>query len=336
MLKRAREEITQLPCLDACTLSIARGDLYSLTDTLSYLTKLYRKRKHELRTWRTSLCKGVQVGSLRYGLLNKDEDRAIVMMTGCYSPILALWTDRESRCTRFDIALDVHTTEKYPSFIKQLERKSMEGIHVGGKRLYSSVIRSVEGGFTIYVGKRGKTSMLRVYDKGAEMGKATGTHWRYEIEYGRNAATEKRKQFISAENGSAWIIDSVYDYCDRHSIPLPRVYNNPSQVVLASTVDCKDVDDASSLRFFFSVVVPFCKKMRQRYSVEWLADNLSIPDSIEFDVVKSDSLRYPVSKRPPLSAVDSLGGFREFVSKCCDGAGFREANLNEVLLKLVY
>jgi hypothetical protein len=94
----------------------------------------------------------------------------------------------KSRITRLDLQVTLRLGRSVRNAAFDLYR-GLEGIKERGGIQASIRYISSESGDTLYVGKRSGGVMLRFYDKSLDYGETErGRVWRYEVEYGRNAA----------------------------------------------------------------------------------------------------------------------------------------------------
>lgn len=241
---------------------------------IDYLTKLMQNLGHVKRPFYTSIMSGQKIGALRYGRLNKNETKTMVMMSGSYSPVLCHWVNKEVRTTRIDFCVDIHLEKKteglgdyYNRFHKGYQKK-----HQG--RRVSQFYDGVMDSFTLYVGSGGSGNKLRVYDKGGQLYGRSGQWLRYELQVGRDRATDARRLLLSSENPTQHTINRVNEFCKKCGLYFPDYAVRGERVVAMSRIDNGNTERERGLTFIRSVVKPFLSRFRTLESDSFILSEL--------------------------------------------------------------
>jgi len=87
-------------------------------------------------------------------------------------------------------------------------------------------VTDADGGYTVYLGKRGSETMLRIYDKGEEA-RAKGTAeeqdryagcWRYELECKGSISLPLADRVNSHDDRPTFVKQYLYEWCQRHGV----------------------------------------------------------------------------------------------------------------------
>ena len=125
---------------------------------------------------------GFRVGGLQYGRRDSDD---IIRLSGEEA---GQWWETFGRQASNVSRLDLQVTVTVEPPLTDLARSRYEQIRSGELKLArarsASLIQNLTGGQTLYVGSRVSETMLRMYDKGLQLGEKTaGRTWRYEVEF---------------------------------------------------------------------------------------------------------------------------------------------------------
>lgn len=158
---------------------------------------------HKERDWKLLGYAGRAVGPLRLGFRG-DRDY-IIQISGAAAddalrriPLLA-----KMHVTRIDLQATVENDQGenairamwlYLNAIKDNMPNYPDLTYIGGPT-----------GDTLYIGQRKSAKMVRIYDKGAEMGLGRDEVIRYEIEFKKGKAQAAWEGFVAAPNRTDWI-----------------------------------------------------------------------------------------------------------------------------------
>lgn len=134
---------------------------------------------------------------------------------------LKLAVDRGS-VSRLDVTIDVNDV----SFDLEALYKLVDSGSCQTKARNCSFITS-KTGKTLYVGKRSADRMLRIYDKGGELGGTLGEHWRIEAEIKGRPAMATAKRLLAEEQDGYKVFASIL------ACPLHKGYSDAIKATVA-------------------------------------------------------------------------------------------------------
>jgi len=131
------------------------------------------------------------VGCLAFGG-DSQKGRWLLQLTGHGCGLVRDWGGMvrllgalDARLTRVDLAVDFLQGEH--GVLEALDLHAMDGFNGGGRRPSSALAGDwldEAGGRTVYIGKSQNGKMLRVYEKGRQLGDAASDWVRWEVQFG--------------------------------------------------------------------------------------------------------------------------------------------------------
>lgn len=161
-----------------------------------------------VKDWSSMGYRGASYGPLKYGV--RKENEAILIVSGELAEMSSQVVKIPAhRVTRLDLQVTVAPDIPLPFLVAEL-RKVLPNLPEFSKYAKMMTYISSATGDTLYVGKRGRSSMLRIYDKSLDLGYSKlGSVWRYEMEYRREAAKTVCDRVEKAPDRAAYILRQV-------------------------------------------------------------------------------------------------------------------------------
>jgi len=163
---------------------------------------------------------GRQAGAVSWG---RRMDSVVAVVKGQPShallPRLVPFCDRITR-------LDLQVTCEFESPAMDLAREAYSVVARETKlprALEGSMfVVGLNGGQTCYLGKRGKVSFARIYDKGVqEDSRKEGYKWRWEVQMKHPMATQVGRSWLNADDHASWIASFVHDWFEQRKVAVP-------------------------------------------------------------------------------------------------------------------
>jgi len=170
----------------------------TMKDTVEHMFELGCLDGRRRKPWRWLGYEGESVGSVRWG---RRVDGDIVVASGEYAELAWLpLAGAQDNVSRIDLAQDFVFPDDHTPGVEEWWETQQEKIASGGSvQKPMTKIVNLEGGLTIYWGKRGSEVMLRVYDKGAQTKtRDIGEWWRVEAEFKGRAALNRWLRILGA------------------------------------------------------------------------------------------------------------------------------------------
>lgn len=248
--------------LDWLTLVLTEKNYVLTRPSLDYLTKLMKNMKHVRKPWNTALASGEQHGKLKQGTLRSNKKLTIVIVSSHYSSILASWSPKNARATRIDFCVDVHLKKRSATGREFYSKLADKLNAIEGSNSTTRFIKGKLGGWTFYTGCGGSSKLLRVYDKGSQMNGKDGLWIRYELQVGRDYATNARKGWLESTNPTEYSLASVQSYCQKKGVYFPSETISNDRLVVASKVSLESDENERMWKYMRNSVVPFIKRFR--------------------------------------------------------------------------
>lgn len=239
--------------LDWLTITTTEGDR---TDDLVILSKTLldteEARGGVKSVWAMQGYKGFKCGAVKSGVRKGTEGILVISGDKCheYSPTLA---QGNPHLTRLDLQCTIRLQQPEPLNAYRLYQKLLRLKEEGQIRQSLRYISS-ESGDTLYIGRRGKSVMLRFYDKSREYSEAqAGQIWRYEVEYGRNTASKAWSRVTMREFDPVWIANIVHTEFEKRKVKPEYL---PSNRITAIEIGRKTTDAEGRLNWLVRCVSP--------------------------------------------------------------------------------
>lgn len=166
--------------------------------------KMSHFRRHRYSGW--------LISSVFFGM--DGEDSYMIGSTGEASRALAHWLQEVTgTVTRMDIALTVGV------LVPDIEY-ALDLYTVLPAASTKSMVRSSTGD-TLYLGRRGGTTYLRIYDKSNSYGEGLGTSWRFEVELGRGQSEKCWEEYVKATDKIALMSTWLNASFSRKHVTIP-------------------------------------------------------------------------------------------------------------------
>jgi Replication initiation factor len=210
---------------------------------------------------------GLRCGGVRHGI---RQGGAIVQLSGqAAADRLDTALDLARNVTRVDIAVTVKLTPPEDDLERQVWSQLRANYPQPNPPIKASIIESLGGGATVYVGSRTSERMLRIYDKHAESDAADdeagrarylGCH-RYELEVKGGQARPTALSVSEAPLPGFRVASMVGEYCYKHGID-HSVFTDAPMGLIPGFRRRSDTD--SKLKWLHQSVSP---------TVDWLRSN---------------------------------------------------------------
>lgn len=182
---------------------------------------------------------------------------------------------RCSTISRFDVCVTVLLRE--PD--KDLAWKhyvDIQTAHAEEPRILNySLIQTLLGGATLYVGKRESRLFGRLYDKASESGiDEPGRVWRYEVELKKPLAMDLAGLLFGSVDLERLIAQYVFDYFEKRGI-IPLFVPNGETIIIVQKR--RETDDERTLKWFEKQVAPAFARLKENGRLEDALTALGIP-----------------------------------------------------------
>ena len=173
-----------------------------------------------------------------------------------------LLSDGVVRPTRVDLAVTVLLDKPKPNLVRDTLETHQKGLVSPKYQCNLRTILNLEGGDTLYTGKRDKELLLRLYDKGVQSkleGIKVGEYWRYEVEFKGNYAERARSSLVLNNFSHEYIRALVSRIFNERAIPVlfgSSTTNNKLQSV------AKVSDNQRRLEWIRQTVSPVVKQLK--------------------------------------------------------------------------
>ncbi len=169
------------------------------------------------KPWTAMGYRGQSWGPIKAGARGTDE--SILILSGATAHKgFGLYPLPLERVTRIDVQVTVALSKPRPTYIEELY-KILPSLPKSSK--YGKLLTYVSSstGDSLYIGKRSANTMMRIYDKGGEMGGAKlGSVIRYEMEYRREAAKQVAQALDGHKTPDMYILSLVLAELKKRSI----------------------------------------------------------------------------------------------------------------------
>lgn len=160
---------------------------------------------------------GWNYGPMKLGVRNGQE--AILILSGNICSNTVSWFEIDpNRVKRIDLQVTVGLKTRKPTYVAEMY-KLLPNLPDFSR--YAKMIKYISSftGDTIYIGKRGRAHLLRIYDKSLDLGyRKTGYAWRYEMEYRHDAAIQVTRRLNETESRQKYILGQVTGELKKRSI----------------------------------------------------------------------------------------------------------------------
>lgn len=157
---------------------------------------------NQLLKWKGQGYVGFQAGGVVYGVRH---DSVIVRLSSDVAR--DHWREAyetANNITRLDLQTTVALSPRAPEIIKELHTESKASKPKRGRPPERTLITSLKGGDSYYIGRRSSDAYMRLYDKGREQGSSpAGEFVRYEIEFKGDRAQGLAKNLYAVESEQA-------------------------------------------------------------------------------------------------------------------------------------
>lgn len=184
-----------------------------------------RELGNRVRTFRLQGYEGQHCGAVEWG--RRDERAVLVRLIGnAADQFLSEPLSLSDTCTRVDLAVTVRSTPPDPHVGRNVYALAEWFHQRNPQSALPWRVSDAAGGETTYVGKRGSSNMLRVYNKeaecialedreGAERYKAC---WRYELEVKSPTALPLAREVESRTDRAGYVQAYVWDWMRAHGM----------------------------------------------------------------------------------------------------------------------
>lgn len=197
-----------------------------------------------------------------------------MVASGALAKALLMETQKEAKATRIDVVVDMMLEKRDLNIFEEIEEQFTQEQLLSKGEIDSRLIKSKQGGWTYYRGKRGEGMMLRIYDKGAKEDGRNGLWIRWELQVGRKYATRARDAIIDSVDRQDRIKGILNKFCmDRDILSPIDDVRNVQWIASASIVDDSD-EKERAVTWFRGTVAPFVKRFKSLVSDEYILREL--------------------------------------------------------------
>lgn len=167
--------------------------------------------------WGSMGYRGQNWGPMKLGVRNQHE--AILILSGNICSSALCWTEIDpDRVKRVDLQVTVGLKMPSPNYALTLYQLLPTLTEFSRYVKMMKYISSFTGD-TLYIGKRGRSHLLRIYDKSMDCGyRKTGYAWRFEMEYRNDAAKQVVRRLNEKNDKQGYILGQVTAELSKRSI----------------------------------------------------------------------------------------------------------------------
>ena len=171
----------------------------------------------EVKPWQGMGYKGWRFEGAACGVRSGNE--AILILSGHIAKITTNpIPEVTGKVTRLDFQVTVELSEPDPMYAQRCYTVMDDLQIMGGRKRAIKLIKSTTGS-TLYVGGRGSSVLLRLYDKSYQLGSPElGKYWRYEVEFKRDSAMRAWKLFHVKHLDDEYLTAVVWNEFDRRGL----------------------------------------------------------------------------------------------------------------------
>jgi hypothetical protein len=275
----ASERLTGLDWL-TITGNDPNGQVEVLADVVAWMDDLESKFE-KVYNWRFQGYIGQAVGPLKVGIRADDEFVVIVSSEAAneiQERLPSLLTGNITRCdiqTTVTLKRSQDLAKMYYNRLTDENKSKQMRAEIDGKAPQLKKIKYLANndGSTLYVNNRRGAIMLRLYDKGFELGQKRGLYWRFEIEYKRNHANIVFQNWLNSPNRTEYLLSVIAGEYTKRSIPVWF----GSQATMSITVPEVVTDYQTKLDWLGRAVKPVVSKLVNAGYEEPVYSQLGLP-----------------------------------------------------------
>lgn len=254
-----------------CTVSSEKRRL-SLAEQCFQWSNDEVEKGNKLQEWKSFGYHGYDVGGIRWGRRAQDDLVTLKGDQACdkWLKVAAV----ASTCSRIDLATTIRTRYHNVNLAAECYKTIQEiATDLPIIRNYS-IITSLLGGDTLYVGKRASREFGRLYDKSLQSNDPHWANcWRYEVEIKKPLAWEVLSRLIAAESVGDFISSYVHKwFSDRLIEPAW----NPTILMNAIEIRREKTHDERALDWLARSVAPTVARLVERGKAEMVLKALGI------------------------------------------------------------
>lgn len=246
----------------------------ALWDHISAEEREYDK---EPRTW---VFKGYKGYTTKYVSWGKRDDSDIFILRGqianaWFSQVL----DNADNVTRLDLAVTIRFREPADGLMQRYWDHICDRWPKGqAPRSYARTV-GLDGGATLYVGRRVSAEFGRLYDKGIQANLAPeGVMWRYEVEIKKPSASLVSAKLPRDASPGPWIQAYVFDWFFTREI-MPAFDRTETSIVVERYVRVKS--DEITINWLRKSVKPAILRLQSSGKLEQVLEALGLSEELE-------------------------------------------------------
>lgn len=266
--------------IDWLTVTITTSETRNrIAERCFQLREDYLALGEQSRDWTSYGYQGYDCGDLRWG--RRGQDDLITLRGHGANQHFREFGYAATHCSRIDLAVtirhafhDINVASEAYNTLQEVARD------LPISRNYS-IITSLLGGDTLYVGKRSSQQFGRLYDKTLESASEEWANcWRWEVEFKKPLAWEVLTSLLRSSQPDEWINAQVHQWFEDRYVQPSWVVNNSYPAI---AIKRKKTADEKALEWLAKTVRPTVERLIRRGKATQMLNSLGILTEVQED-----------------------------------------------------